>query len=109
MALHVSAAQLRDELTKLWPLISYGRLVVVEGVHRPAVLLRPLQRDDRGQRITITRFRRQLHRILREVQREPVVVTADGLPYFWVGPAPDEIPESAEDQRELLRLMTAIW
>jgi len=100
MAIHVSAARLRDELTDLWHLISEGRSVVVDGANRPSVLLRPLRGDDRGQPATITRFRRQLHRVLREAQLEPIIVTSDGYPYFWVGRA-DEGVEAGNDRREL--------
>lgn len=100
MAIHVSAARLRDELTDLCPSISMGRLVVVTGANRPSVLLRPLRGDDRGQPVTITRFRRQLHRVLREAQLKPIIVTSDGYPYFWVGRA-DEGVEAGDDRREL--------
>lgn len=109
MALHVSATELRDELTELWHGISRGQSVVVEGAGRSPVLLRPLRSGDRGQRIPITSFRRKLHRILREVQREPRVVTVGGDPYFWVGPAPDHLTESAEDWRDLAQRMVDNW
>lgn len=100
MAILVSATRLRDELTDLWHLISRGRSLVVDGANRPAMLLRPLQGDDRGIPVTITRFRRQLHRVLREAQLEPIIVTSDGYPCFWVGRF-DEGSEAADDQREL--------
>lgn len=109
MALQVSATELRDELTELWHGISYGQFVVVQGAGRSPVLLRPLRSGDRGQRIPITSFRRKLHRILREVQREPRIVTVGGDPYFWVGPAPDRLPESPEDWRERLQWATDHW
>ena len=109
MALHVSPAQLREELTDLWHWISDGHLVVVARPGRPAVLLRSLQPGDRGQRISITSFRRNLHRLLREVQRDPLIVTVGGYPYFCVGPAPDQLQEPAEDRLALIQWRTKQW
>lgn len=110
MALHVSASTMREELTELCHWIAYGHAVVVEGAGRPAVLVRRHRPDDRGQRITSTRFRRELHRVLRGVQVEPVIVTADGVPYYWVGSAaPDNLTESQQDRREWLEWTLARW
>ena len=101
---------MREELTDLCHWIAYGHAVVVEGAGRPAVLVRRHRPDDRGQRITSTRFRRELHRVLRGVQVEPVIVTADGVPYYWVGSAaPDNLTESQQDRREWLEWTLARW
>jgi hypothetical protein len=110
MALHVSASTMREELTELCHWIAYGHAVVVECAGRPAVLVRRHRRGDRGQRITSTRFRRELHRVLLIVHVEPVVVTADGDPYYWVGPAgADDLADSAQDRREWLEWTLARW
>jgi hypothetical protein len=100
---------MREELTELCHWIAFGHAVVVTGAGRPAVLRRH-RPDDRGQRITSTRFRRELHRVLRIVLVEPVVVTSDRVPCYWVGPAaPDDLAESKQDRREWLEWTLARW
>lgn len=106
MVLHVSPSALREELTWLWQRIAEGQVIVVKGRRQPAVLLRPLKRGDQGRNVPITRFRRQFHRILREVQRQPAIVTVDGEPCFWAGPDPAELPPLGEDWR--LRVQRAV-
>ncbi len=101
---------MREELTDLCHWIAYGHAVVVESTGRPAVLVRRHRPGDRGQRITITRFRRDLYRVLRGVPVEPVVVTATGDPYYWAGPAaPDELTETEQDRREWREWTLARW
>jgi len=101
MALHVSPSTMRDELTDLCHWIAWGHAVVVAGNGRPAVLVRRHRLGDSGQRITSTRFRREFHRVLRTVHEEPVIVTASGAPYYWVGPVgADDLAESEQDRRE---------
>lgn len=92
---------MREELTDLCHWIAWGHAVVVTGSSRPAVLVRRHRLGDSGQRITSTRFRRELHRVLRTVHEEPVIVTASGAPYYWVGPVgADDLAESEQDRRE---------
>lgn len=88
MALCINPARLRDELTDLWLSVSAGDHLLAAGVHQPPVLIRPTHGGDRGRQISLTQFRRQLHRILREASQEPIIVTVLGDPTLWVGRDP---------------------
>lgn len=103
MAVHVSAGELRDDLTALSRRIQYGEIVVVDGRVRPSVTVRRFQKGDHGRRVPMTRFRRQLHKVLREVQEHPVVVTVDGSPSVWVGPVPASVPDPLEEWIQRMR------
>lgn len=80
MALHISPARLRDELTELCIRVSAGEYLLAAGVHQAPVLIRPLRRGDRGRHTSLTHFRRELHRTLREAAQEPIIVTVSGIP-----------------------------
>jgi hypothetical protein len=49
------------------------------------MVFRAYRNGDRGKTISITRFRRDLHRILREIPSRPAIVTVDGWVEYWVG------------------------
>lgn len=86
MPTRVTPARLRDELTELSVRASAGEQLLAAGVHQVPVLIRPVRRTDRGAWTSITVFRRQLHRVLRQAAEEPVIVTIGGDPMLWVGP-----------------------
>ena len=86
MPIRVTPARLRDELTELCVRASAGEQLVAAGVHQAPVLIRPVRRRDRGARTSLTVFRRQLHRILRQAAQEPIIVTVGGDPVLWLGP-----------------------
>ena len=86
MPIRVTPARLRDELTDLWVRASAGEQLVAAGVHQAPVLMRPVRRRDRGARMSLTVFRRQLHRVLRQAAQEPIIVTVGGDPMLWLGP-----------------------
>jgi hypothetical protein len=59
------------------------------------MLFRRYQNGDRGKRVPITRFRRDLHRVLREIESRSAIITVAGWAYYWVGLAPD--PTAADE------------
>jgi hypothetical protein len=95
MPIHVTPAHLRDELTELWHRASAGEHLLAAGVHQAPVLIRPVRRHDRGRQTSLTHLRRRLHRVLRDALQEPLIVTVNGDPVLWVGPAVAVAPEDA--------------
>lgn len=95
MPTRVTPARLRDELTELSIRVSAGEHLVAAGVHQPPVLIRPARRRDRAVRTSLTVFRRQLHRILRQAAREPIIVTVYDEPTLWLG----RVTEPAQGRR----------
>jgi hypothetical protein len=87
MPMHITPARLRDELTELWHRVSAGEQLLAAGVHQAPVLIRPVRRRDRGRQTSLTQLRRRLHRVLRDALHEPRIVTVNGDPVLWVGPA----------------------
>jgi hypothetical protein len=59
--------------------------VIIEGRNRPRIVFRAYRNGDRGKRVPITRFRRDLHRVLREIPSRSAIITVDGYVYYWVG------------------------
>ena len=105
--MRITPTRLRDELTELCVRMSAGEHLVAAGVHQAPVLIRPARRHDRGARTSITVFRRQLHRILRQAAQEPVIVTVVGDPLLWLGRTTDAAASAtpatrAEDRRRRL-------
>lgn len=109
MAIHVSAGELREDLTALSRRVHGGEILVIDRRARPPVVLRRFRSGDRGQRVPLTRFRRQLHRVLRDVYQHPVVVTVDGTPTFWVGPDPAVAPDPVEEWWKRMREEASAW
>jgi antitoxin (DNA-binding transcriptional repressor) of toxin-antitoxin stability system len=89
MEVHVTASELREDLTRLSQRVSAGRSVIIEGRSRPRMLFRRYRNGDRGNSVPITRFRRNLHRVLREIEGQSAIITVGGWAYYWVGLAPD--------------------
>lgn len=85
MALQVSPTHLREELTELWIKAADGEHLLVIGVHQAPVRFRPARRGERGRHVSLTQFRRKLHRVLRQAANEPIIVTVSGQPTLWVG------------------------
>jgi hypothetical protein len=83
--LHVTAGELREDLTRLSRRVRAGHSVIIEGRTRPRMIFRAYRRGDRGKRVPMTRFRRDLHRVLREIPNRPAIVTVDGWVEYWVG------------------------
>jgi hypothetical protein len=99
MAMQVSPARLRDELTELWLGAAAGDHLLAAGVHQAPVLIRAVRPGDRGRHASLTQFRRRLHRVLRVASREPVIVTVCGTPTLWLGCVQDLKERRARRQR----------
>lgn len=93
MEVRVTAGELREDLTRLSERVSAGHSVIIEGRSRPRMLLRRYRKGDGGERVPMTRFRRDLHRVLHEIESGSAIVTVGGWDYYWVGVLPD--PSSA--------------
>jgi len=89
MEARVTAGELREDLTRLSQRVSAGHSVIIEGRSRPRMVFRRYRNGDRGKRVPITRFRRDLHRVLREIESRSAIITVGGWAYYWVGPLPD--------------------
>ena len=89
MEARVTAGELREDLTRLSQRVSAGHSVIIEGRSRPRMLMRRYRKGDRGKRVPITRFRRDLHRVLREIESRSAIITVGGWAYYWVGLLPD--------------------
>jgi hypothetical protein len=104
MLLRVTPARLRDELTELSIRVSAGEHLVAAGVHQPPVLIRPARQRDRAVQTSLTVFRRQLHRILRQAAQEPIIVTVYDEPTLWLGravePAAGSLPGPRVTRRQ---------
>jgi hypothetical protein len=95
MEVHVTAGELREDLTRLSQRVSAGHSVIIEGRSRPRMAFRRYRNGDRGKRVPITRFRRNLHRVLREIESRSAIITVGGWAYYWVGLLSD--PTGAEE------------
>jgi antitoxin (DNA-binding transcriptional repressor) of toxin-antitoxin stability system len=80
--------------------VSRGETIVVARHGHPIAIIRPLDGDETGQRVSVTTFRRNLRRALAVTRRRAIVLTWYGESVAVVAPVPPDFDLDDSEEEE---------